>query len=290
MKKKEEHRNCLICRNEKLRPVKWYEKHGLVRCPNCGFVFSKWIPSVQELNEHYKTYTRNDSISQITLNRYHELADSFEKYKQKANWMDVGCGNGHLLKTVSTHGWNVFGTEFTREAVEICRSKGINMQEGPLNVNNYPPASFDVLTSIEVIEHIHQVHEEAEKFSRLLRKGGLLYLTTPNFNSLSKYLLKENWSIVEYPEHLSYFTPVTIDRLLSAHGFRKLKIRTTGISISRLGGNHASDQSASFRAKEEKLREAAEGSALAGAAKKIANTLLTLSGSGDALKAWYIRI
>lgn len=285
-----ENKNCLICGSSEFKDVELYRKHGLVKCTNCRFVFCKWIPSAETLQKHYGTYTRNDSISKITISRYHELAATFTQYKTSGNWIDVGCGNGHLLKTVAEDGWNVFGTEFTHEAVEICRSKGIKMQEGPLDVNNYEKGSFDVVTSIEVMEHIQNLHEEVEKFSQLLRKGGILYITTPNFNSLSKLIMKENWSIVEYPEHLCYFTPSTMNRLLSAHGFKKVKISTTGINVSRLSSPASPDEAAISRSKEEKLREAAETNPLASFAKRTANSLLTLTGRGDTLKALYIRI
>jgi 2-polyprenyl-3-methyl-5-hydroxy-6-metoxy-1,4-benzoquinol methylase len=286
---RKEHSQCLICSSTTFMQVALFSTHGLVKCSSCSFVFSKWIPDNDELIKHYGTYTRTDGISEITIKRYKELAHAFEKYRNTGNWIDVGCGNGHLLSTVAKSGWKVYGTEFTDTAVQICNSKGISMQEGKLNLDNYKAGSFDIVSSIEVIEHINNLHEEIDNFRTLLRKGGLLYITTPNYNSISRHLLKSQWSIVEYPEHLCYFTPSSLHQLLTMHGFKRLKCETTGISIARLKKTNTADASIKARESEELLRVKAENNPLISFAKSAVNTFLNLSGKGEALKVQYIR-
>ena len=96
--------------------------------------------------------------------------------------------------------------------IEICRKKGISMHKGVLNTENYEEESFDIITSFEVIEHINNPIPELKNFYKLLRKGGLVYLTTPNFNSLLRYRLKSEYNVICYPEHLSYYTPKTLKK------------------------------------------------------------------------------
>lgn len=283
-----ENNKCLLCGSNKLITLNRYAKDGLVECVDCHFVFSKWIPSIEELISHYGTYSRKDDISPITILRYKELIAGFEKYRINNNWLDVGCGNGHLLKTAKDSGWNVYGTEFTENALKICESKGINMHLGKLNPDNYNQA-FDIITSIEVIEHINDFHEELEKFKKLLRKGGFLYITTPNFNSISRFMLKELWSIIEYPEHLCYFNPSTLDRVLKEHGFKKLWLTTSGISISRLQHAFGKIEAQTAKSTEEKFRKKTEENQLFAFFKKSANTILNITGTGDALKALYYK-
>lgn len=289
------HTSCILCQGLSIRPLAGYEEAGLVRCDECRFVFSRYIPDVAELIAHYNTYPRLDRISEITLKRYDTLAALLSPYATERHWLDVGCGDGHLLARVQTHGWKVSGTEYTDTAVEICKRKGISMQQGPLNAGHYTPESFDVITFIEVLEHINNPHEELENFHKLLRPGGALYITTPNFNAASRHLLKANWSIIEYPEHLCYYTPTTLHRLLYQHGFQRESLTSTGITPSRLvrGGDKkvttSTDQKISPLPPDEKLRSMTESNPLGIAAKKMINGILSLTGTGDTLKALYIK-
>ena len=122
--------------------------------------------------------------------------------------------NRLFFEIASKRGWEVYGTEYTKDAINICKSKGINIQEGKLNPQNYLVEEFDVITSFEVLEHINNPIEEISNFYKILRKGGLVYLTTPNFNSVSRFYLKSDYNIITYPEHLSYYTTRTLKNYL----------------------------------------------------------------------------
>lgn len=289
------HTRCLHCNNKALLSMKGYEAAGLVKCGHCGFVFSKFIPTIEELIAHYETYPRHDTISPITLQRYDELAEDLKDYATNKHWIDIGCGNGHLLTQVRKKGWIPFGTEFTDTAVSICRSKGINIHQGPLNPADYAPESFDVITFIEVLEHINNPQEEIENFRSLMRKGGALYITTPNFNSISRKMLKSGWNIIEYPEHLCYYTPETLHQLLSQHGFKKIKLTSTGITPSRLlrtTSNFATKskgQEYDPGVSDEQLRNITETNPIGILIKKTLNSLLSFTGTGDTLKALYTK-
>lgn len=285
------HSVCFLCNSGHLKTLDRYAQQGLLQCKSCDFVFCSGIPTTEELIRHYNTYPRHDSISPITIKRYKELISSFSSFRKTGNWIDVGCGNGHLLSVAAECQWNTYGTEFTDDAVEICRKKNIRMHQGVLDPSNYPPGSFDVVTFIEVLEHINNPREELQKFHQLLRPGGVLYMTTPNFNSLSRRMLKEKWNIIEYPEHLAYYTPKTIDQLLRAEGFQKVSLITSGFSPSRVGvyNQDGNTPAESPKAKEEHLREMMEERKILQLAKKMINGTLNSFGLGDTIKVKYIK-
>ncbi|MEN7549606.1 class I SAM-dependent methyltransferase [Rapidithrix thailandica] len=285
------HKTCLICQSNKITDLADFSSHHLSKCKKCGFVFAKKIPTQEELAVYYQGYGRDDYLSPVTIKRYNELLDTMEKYRKTNRILDVGCGVGYFLEVAKKRGWEVYGTEFTEKAVCICEQKGIAMQEGPLEVSHYEPESFDVLTSFEVIEHINNPKEEVAKFRCLLREGGLVYLTTPNFNSLLRYYLKDKYNVICYPEHLCYYTPKTIARLFKNSGFKKLSVHSTGISLTRFKTSKkiSAEKFVSQTSTDEQLRNKIETNKSLQLAKVMANQTLTLFGCGDSLKAFFVK-
>lgn len=291
------HTTCLICNSTELQDLEEYDKQYLCKCQSCSFVFSKRIPTSEELTKHYEGYGRNDYLSPITIRRYHELLDEFEKYRKTNRIIDVGCGIGYFLEVAKERGWEVYGTEYTDKAIEICENKGINMKQGVLDSTNYPVEFFDIITSFEVLEHINNPVEELASFNKILRTGGLVYFTTPNFNSLLRYRLKEYYDVITYPEHLSYYTKKTITNLFKKSGFKPLKVLTTGISITRLkrgkvvksGSTQPKERLISKTSSDELLRNKIENKRYLQYLKDIVNWMLTLFGVGDSLKGYFIK-
>lgn len=286
---------CIICNSSDIKDMKGFEDAFLCKCAKCSFVFSRRIPTLAELMHHYDGYGRNDFLSDITIKRYNELLDTFQKVRKTNRILDIGCGIGYFLEVARKRGWEVYGTEFTEKAIEICEAKGIKMHKGALNPDNYPKDFFDVVTSFEVIEHINTPQIEIKNIHEVLRKDGYFYVTTPNFNSLLRYHLKEKYNVIGWPEHLSYYSPKTMNFLLSQNGFKKKWMKTTGFSLTRLNTSKQEDipyTSHAFIAedtKDEQLRRSFEENPLLGFVKKSVNTTLSILGKGDALKALYFK-
>jgi 2-polyprenyl-3-methyl-5-hydroxy-6-metoxy-1,4-benzoquinol methylase len=277
----------LLCSSVKLKPLEGYEKFHLVKCGSCSFVFASAIPTQEELIAHYNTYTRGAGISAITIQRYHDLLDSFEKYRKNGNLLDIGCGDGYFLEVAKQRGWTVYGTEYTDEAVSLCRGKGIIIHQGPLNPDNYT-IQFDVITSFEVIEHINNPQHEISAISKILRVSGLFYFTTPNFNSISRTILKDKWTVISYPEHLSYYSPASMNSFLKRSGFNKISLRSTGFSIERFRNRRAAVETKQ-QFSQEAFREKIEGSKFLNFAKSSMNFILSATGKGDTLKGYYTK-
>lgn len=285
------HKNCILCGSQSLHKIKDYEQHYLVKCKSCKFVFCEPIPSLEELEEHYKGYGRNDYLSPITILRYHEILDSFEPYRKNNKLIDVGCGIGYFLEVAKERGWEVYGTEFTDKAIHICSQKGIKMKKGILDPKNYIPEEFDIITSFEVIEHINNPIDEISNMKMILRDGGIIYVTTPNFNSLLRYILKSNYDVITFPEHLSYYTPKTLSRLFTINNFKKVKIQTTGISLTRLRTSKgiSSQEIISANSDDEFIRNTLDSRYFFRLVKSLINHLLTFFGVGDSLKGIFIK-
>jgi len=283
------HDKCLISDSINLKSLEGYEQHYLVKSIPLGFIFASKIPTEQELIDNYKKYPRSTEISPITIRRYHELLDEFEKYKKTGKILDIGCGVGHFLIEARNRGWQVYGTEYTDEAIEKCKAVGIPMKRGKLNPTWYDRGMFDIVTSFEVIEHINNPVEEVRNINMILREGGLLYITTPNFNSVERYFLKSKYNVIKYPEHLCYYTRHTLIYLLKRNGFKKSKIITTGFSLSKLKEGLSKTNSNNGDLSDEKIREKLEANVFMVIIKQGINRFLSFFGIGNAIKGWFIK-
>jgi hypothetical protein len=108
-------------------------------------------------------------------------------------------------------------------------------------------------------------------------------------------MLKERFHIITYPEHLSYYTKSTLNKLLKDLGFRKKKLLTTGVSISHYRISTVKEGDGTSPAKpigkqaDEKLRKRFAKSPVLGVVKKMVNNGLTVLGLGMTLKAYYVK-
>lgn len=285
-----EHANCIVCSNKQLKPLNKYQRAFLVKCTNCGMVFSKKIPIAEELTKIYTNYPRFTNLPPLTVKRYNELLDKMESFRLTNNLLDLGCSNGLFLDCAKQRGWNVFGTEYAQESIDYCANKNIKVFKSDQLPNEFFNLSFDVVTSFEVIEHINNPNEDLTLVNKVIRQGGAFYFTTPNFNSLSRYILKEKWNVIDYPEHLSYYTPSTIHFLLNSNGFKKDYLITTGISFTRFNQSmNAESVSESIPVNDETLRNKIEHNPFLSFLKSTANFTLNLFKAGDSLKGFYIK-
>jgi 2-polyprenyl-3-methyl-5-hydroxy-6-metoxy-1,4-benzoquinol methylase len=255
------------------------------------------IPSTEELQEYYDEYPTYETLSPLTLQRYNEILDKLEKYRKTNNLLETGCGFGYFLDEARKRNWNIYGTEFSTKAIETCRKKNIFIGESVGAITAQVKDNFDAIVSLEVIEHLTDPDEEVKQYSTALRQGGIVYITTPNFNSLSRKLLRTHWNVLIYPEHLHYFTVSTMHRMMHKHGFKKIFSSSSGISLGRLIYTLRSKKAEAlnvpnnydYNERDRQLRDSIEGNFLLRPLKYIINSLLSIFRSGDALKILYIK-
>jgi 2-polyprenyl-3-methyl-5-hydroxy-6-metoxy-1,4-benzoquinol methylase len=281
--------SCLLCKSLRLEKLDGYGASFLAKCRDCSFVFCDRRPTEDELVSYYNQYPRGTALSPITLRRYEALCDAFAGYRKTNNILDVGCGDAHFLEIARKKNWNVFGTEFTEAAIEVCRNKDIPVFRSDLSTLPFEPGFFDVITSFEVIEHVNDPHESALASARLLRSGGILYVTTPNFNSLSRMMFGPKWNVIAYPEHLCYYDKKTIKKLFAGHGFSVLSVHTSGVSLERFRRSAVIRKDLAATQVDEVIRTRVEKNLFLRLIKASINFGLDLINKGDALKASFVK-
>jgi 2-polyprenyl-3-methyl-5-hydroxy-6-metoxy-1,4-benzoquinol methylase len=263
---------------------------SLRSCLRCGLVFHNEFSSEAEVGEYYGHYYHdsNLSFSPITESRFKALLSSFEPYRKSGRVLDVGCGAGHFLKIAMEQGWAAYGTEVADGAFEQLSRLGINYFRGELRSASFPGQFFDVIYCSEVIEHLLDPAALLAESFNILRPGGILYLTTPNYDSLSRRLIGPDWRVI-CKEHICYFTPKVLRRALTRAGFKAVKIKTRNIDpneLRKVFGKRSATAGEGFQAEAtERLRQSLETSRALGLAKGSVNMLLSLASAGDSIIA-----
>ncbi|MEN8150965.1 MAG: class I SAM-dependent methyltransferase, partial [Planctomycetota bacterium] len=197
-------------------------------CPACG---SLSRPAPPDLDDHYSDYLPPATLSlpPATRRRYGEMLDGLEPFRAgSARLLDVGAGAGLFLEVARERGWEVEGTELSAAAARAAAERGIRIHVGDIDRLPLTPGSFDAVVSLECVEHVPDPPAFLATLAGLLRPGGGLFLTTPNYGALSRRLLGREWQPIA-GDHLCLFTPRSLAACVTRAGFRVRDVRTRTI-------------------------------------------------------------
>jgi len=191
-------------------------------------VFLSPQPTAEQLRDIYRSdyylslgITGDDEEAPREM-KQHTFRRQFEKVARQVKpgkVLDVGCASGFFLEVAAAAGWEAYGVELSGFAAELAqREFGSRILNGTLEQAGYPDAFFDAVTLFDLLEHVPDPRTFLAEVHRVLSSDGLLLLVMPNVASLSAGIMGRHWSHYN-AEHLHYFSPATVTRLLSACGF-----------------------------------------------------------------------
>jgi len=143
--------------------------------------------------------------------------------------LDVGCGSGRLVKFLNDHKFDAVGCDIETEALKLARKINPSKIISKASADKLPfrNNSFDLITSISVIEHLTKKRGGkflSESF-RLLKKGGFVFIITPNYHSPMRMLLGQKWFGYCDPTHKYFYTPKSLTRILKRKTFHNIRLR-----------------------------------------------------------------
>src|SRR5262245_28516462 len=140
--------------------------------------------------------------------------------------LDVGCGRGDLAGAFVRHGWRVVGVEPSSSACTIARGRGVDARVGTLETVSLEAGSFDAVVMTHALEHVPDVRADLGRIHRLLRPGGVLVISVPNFASWQRERFGADWFPLELPRHRTHFTPSSLGYVLTHQGFEVDSVTT----------------------------------------------------------------
>jgi SAM-dependent methyltransferase len=131
--------------------------------------------------------------------------------------LDLGCGAGLNLDHLARYARPV-GTDFSEEALRFCLARGHRMlAKADAAELPFPDCTFDIITALDVIEHVDSDHDALVELRRVLRPGGLLIINVPAYPLLWSY-----WD--DILGHRRRYTVRTLARAVARAGLRVRKV------------------------------------------------------------------
>jgi 2-polyprenyl-3-methyl-5-hydroxy-6-metoxy-1,4-benzoquinol methylase len=221
-----------------------HEKFELVKCSQCGFLFTQDHPGSEEIDLYYMSadyISHNDSARGLSASVYRIAREFMLKRKgkmvcsasglDKGSILDIGSGTGHFLSVMKNKGWLAKGIEINDKAREFSITKSGLEVLPPGKIGSLPSESFDAITLWHVLEHFQYPFSYAAEIVRLLKPGGICLVALPNCSSSDARYYKEFWAAYDVPRHLWHFIPSTFELFVEKSDLSILSIHTLPLDV-----------------------------------------------------------
>jgi SAM-dependent methyltransferase len=144
--------------------------------------------------------------------------------KARPRILDVGCGTGANLEMLAQYG-EAEGVDVSQEALAFCRERGLrNVRQGAAERLPYDDESFDLVTALDVVEHLDDDTAGLREMRRVLKPGGRAMLFVPAFMFL--------WGVQDdVSHHRRRYTLAGLSAAVRAAGFEVERVTYANISF-----------------------------------------------------------
>ncbi|MBQ9281208.1 MAG: methyltransferase domain-containing protein [Treponema sp.] len=242
---------CPVCRDDDASHenpiVARTSLHTFRRCKTCGMLYMSWThASDKNYNSYYffedykkqygKTYLDDFKNIKKQCVRRTSVVDMLYRSDHKAVTpavLDIGCAFGPYLDAANDAGWQVFGTDISKEAVDYVQ----NSLHYPAAVASFPdfdPVSefgvknFDAVTMWYVIEHFQDLDSVLRGVSKILKNGGIFAFSTPSASGVSGRFNTQSFFQNSPTDHFTLWEPGRAASILKRYGFKVCKMVSTG--------------------------------------------------------------
>ena len=233
--------NCPLCgleeeQNSKiLASDQWY----LIKCSECSFVYMPVVPVYERMKEELAweknfSKTKNIKVSK-KIRRYikglikrNKLLYLLEKYIDKGNILDIGCGSGVKFNDIPNK-YTPFGIDISlisaNEAKKNFEKRGGTAVCAPAIsvLREYGENKFSGAILRSYLEHEHEPVKVLNELKKTIKKDGIVIIKVPNYASINRFVRGKNWCGYRFPDHVNQFTPNTLKKMIKISGYEVIK-------------------------------------------------------------------
>lgn len=224
---------CRLCRGEALSLYYTqgnHEEFKFYKCADCGLVNYDLAGGLNQ--EKYAGSYPDPKDDSLKTNRTQTLTFRFitDHLPERGRILDIGCGNGRLLKLFRDRGWEVHGLELSPVlARQVRDTLDIPVEAADFLEYQGERERFDVVVLRHVLEHLPSPQAAMNRLNALLRPGGHAVLEFPNIEAwelkLKRWLSRRGWRRKTYradykPGHCNEFCRGSFALLAEQTGFR----------------------------------------------------------------------
>ena len=210
---------CEVCRYGHYSFHRFFDRYSLQKCGYCGS--EKILPELATARSDEKRLVPalGGVLSRLRARRAARVLclDVPER-----SLLDVGCGQGELVRELQRHGWRARGTASDEDEAALARAAGVDVVVG--DVASLPDElASGVVTLFHVVEHTANLSRTLDRLDRLVLPGGHLILEYPNGRSLLKSWLGWRWFGYDPPFHRLQVNPTVLADRLGLENYRLLR-------------------------------------------------------------------
>ena len=194
----------------------------LQRCPQCACLWANdarqdhgiLAEAYERVSAAYFDSAENDPRY---TRFYKQLEYLVESRVDGETILDVGCGDGVFLSSLSEK-WSKYGLEPSASGTNLAKQRNLDVACATLD-SSARQYEADLISALDVIEHVIDPHRFVESFKRHLRRGGMVLLLTGDADSHPARIAGARWSYLRWCGHISIFSQAGLQRLLELHDF-----------------------------------------------------------------------
>ncbi len=193
------------------------------RCKNCGFLQCSNLDNTLQYYENLEDVSYDQGRTERGL-QAKKLLKIAQKYKPGGRLLDVGAGSGILVEQAIQLGYKAEGIEPSKWLQSQAQNRGLPVYAGTIP---HPQLTgpYDVVTVIDVIEHVPYPVTLLGHVSKLVEKDGIVLVVTPNVNSFMARVFGWKWWHFRIA-HIGYFNKKTLRMAIDKAGFEQIRLKS----------------------------------------------------------------